>query len=72
MTSDNVTDNDQDSLAQLARIIYEEMNVEPRRMNIAIELATHFLAQIRQELVRKELRGPTEADSSDLPPASKS
>lgn len=31
--------SDSDTLAQLARIIYRDMNVEPRQMHRAFELA---------------------------------
>jgi hypothetical protein len=67
MTSENTTNTEDDTLAQLARIIYEEMNVEPRRMNVAIELAKQHLAHIREALIKQNLRSRAPLESSDQP-----
>lgn len=52
-----------DTLAQLARLIYEEMNIEPRRMNIAIEMAKQHLTLIREALIKQNLRTIQEDDA---------
>jgi hypothetical protein len=51
-----------DALALLARLVYQEMNVEPRRMHVAIDIAKEQLRGLRQVLVRRGLR---RSDSSD-------
>ena len=54
----NSSSADADSLAQLARIIYEQMNIGPRRMHLAITLAKQHLDDIRRVLVDEGLRSP--------------
>ena len=54
----NSSSADADSLAQLARIIYEQMNTGPRRMHVAITLAKQHLEAIRRALVDEGLRSP--------------
>lgn len=54
----NSSSADADSLAQLARIIYEQMNTGPRRMHVAITLAKQHLDDIRRALVDEGLRSP--------------
>ena len=49
---------DVDPFAQLARIIYEQMNIGPRRMHVAIALAKQHLEDIRRALVEEGLRSP--------------
>ena len=39
MADENISGAEGEALTQLARIIYEQMNVEPRRMNVAIDVA---------------------------------
>lgn len=63
MTSEQTTDGDEDGLTRLSRVIFDEMNVEPRRMNVAIDLAREFLTEIRQELIRQNRRTPVEGES---------
>lgn len=46
------------ALAPLARLIYDEMNVEPRQMHVAIELAKWYLTDVRVALVKRDLRRP--------------
>lgn len=59
---DEAAGSEEDGLASLARVIFGEMNVEPRRMNIAIDLAREFLTEIRHELIRQDLRAPEEGE----------
>jgi hypothetical protein len=47
---------DADPYAQPARIIYDQMNIEPRRMHLAIVLAKQHLDDIRRVLVDEGLR----------------
>jgi hypothetical protein len=68
MCPENDRTADDDPLAQLARIIYDQMNIEPRRMNIAIELAKQHLADIRGALVKEGLRA--EGDEAEASGAS--
>lgn len=56
--------SDSDTLAQLARVIYQEMNVEPRQMHRAIELAREQLADLRRVLVERGLRRAGPGDSA--------
>lgn len=44
------------ALDQLARFIYEQMNIQPRRMNVAIEMAKQHLTDIKKTLVEVGLR----------------
>ena len=67
MCPENDSNADDDPLAQFARIIYDQMNVEPRRMNIAIELAKQHLTDIRGALVKEGLRAEgDEAETSGV------
>jgi hypothetical protein len=50
--------NDGESLAEMARLIYAEMNTEPRQMHVAIQLAREQLQALRELLVSKGLRRP--------------
>jgi hypothetical protein len=52
------------SLTSFARLVYDQMNIEPRRMNVAIELAKQHLAEIRRALVKEGLR----TDDDDIEP----
>lgn len=54
----NSSSADADPFAQLARIIYEQMNLGPRRMHVAIALAKQHLEDIRRVLVDEGLRSP--------------
>ncbi len=56
MPSDDTNNIEEDPLTQLARVIYGEMNVEPRRMHVAIDLAKQILADIRRILLEQALR----------------
>jgi hypothetical protein len=56
MDSQTPSTPDTDPVAMIARIIYEQMNIEPRRMNVAIELAQQLLADVRRTLIDKGLR----------------
>jgi hypothetical protein len=56
MTGDDAADPDADPYAQMARIIHSQMNIEPRRMHLAIELAKKHLDDIRRVLVERGLR----------------
>lgn len=67
MTSENTTETEDDPLAQLARVIYGEMNVEPRRMHVAIDLAKRTLADIRRTLVEQALRTSEDTGSVNPP-----
>ena len=64
MADENISGDEGEALTQLARIIYEQMNVEPRRMNVAIEVAKRQLTEINRALIEQGLR--TETESSDL------
>jgi hypothetical protein len=71
MSSESATIAQDDTLAPLARAIYDEMNVEPRQMHVAIELAKWYLSSIREALVKRDLRIPPEGEalrSTDGPP----
>ena len=57
------TQADSDAVAQLARLIYGEMDVEPRHMHLAIELAREQLQALRDLLVVKGLRRTATRDS---------
>lgn len=52
-----------DAVAQLARVIYEQMDVEPRRMTVAIELAKDYLGTIQRFLVEQGLRMPAPSET---------
>jgi hypothetical protein len=56
MDPETPTTPDTDPVAAIARIIYEQMNVEPRRMNVAIEFAQQVLTDVRRDLIDKGLR----------------
>jgi len=64
MADENISGAEGEALTQLARIIYEQMNVEPRRMNVAIEVAKRQLTEINRALIEQGLR--TEPESSHL------
>jgi hypothetical protein len=64
MADENISGAEGEALTQLARIIYEQMNVEPRRMNVAIEVAKRQLTEINRALIEQGLR--TETESSHL------
>jgi hypothetical protein len=64
MADENISGAEGEALTQLARIIYEQMNVEPRRMNVAIEVAKRQLTEINRTLIEQGLR--TETESSHL------
>ena len=64
MADENISGDEGEALTQLARIIYEQMNVEPRRMNVAIEVAKRQLTEINRALIEQGLR--TETESSHL------
>ena len=64
MADENISGAEGEALTQLARIIYEQMNVEPRRMNVAIEVAKRQLTEINRALIEQGLR--TETESSPL------
>lgn len=64
MADENISGAEGEVLTQLARIIYEQMNVEPRRMNVAIEVAKRQLTEINRALIDQGLR--TETQSSHL------
>jgi hypothetical protein len=64
MTPEDTKNAEGDPVAQLARFIYEQMNVEPRRMNIAIELAKQHWDDIRRALIEQGLRGSDETEIS--------
>lgn len=64
MADENISGAEGEALTQLARIIYEQMNVEPRRMNVAIEVAKRQLTEINRALIDQGLR--TETQSSHL------
>ncbi len=51
-------ENDADAVTEFARMIYDTMNVEPRRMNVAIELAKRHWEDIQRTLVEQGLRTP--------------
>ena len=53
------TASDGDALAEMARLIYAEMNTEPRQMHVAIQLAREQLQALRELLVSKGLRRPS-------------
>jgi hypothetical protein len=55
MTNEN-SSPEGDTLTQLARLIYDQMNVEPRRMNVAIELARQHLTDVNRTLTEQGLR----------------
>ena len=56
MTTDNSEPEEPDHVAELARIIYDQMNIEPRHMNVAIKMAKSYMTQIRRYLVEEGLR----------------
>jgi hypothetical protein len=56
MISEHSDSPNADVVASLARLIYGEMNIEPRRMHVAIELAKQHLAEIRRALAEQGLR----------------
>jgi hypothetical protein len=56
MDPENPTTPDTDPVAVIARIVYEQMNVEPRRMNVAIDLAKQVLTDVRRTLIDQGLR----------------
>ena len=58
MPAKNEPDTEAETLAKLARLIYDEMNIEPRRMNVAITLAKQHLADLRATLIDHNLRRP--------------
>ena len=58
--------SDSDTLAQLARVTYREMNVEPRQMHRAIELAREQLAGLRRVLEERGLRRAGAGDSAPV------
>ena len=64
MADENISGAEGEALTQLARIVYEQMNVEPRRMNVAIEVAKRQLTEINRTLIEQGLR--TETESSHL------
>ena len=64
MADENMSGAEGEALTHLARIIYEQMNVEPRRMNVAIEVAKRQLTEINRALIEQGLR--TETESSHL------
>ncbi len=61
MADENISGAEGEALTQLARIIYEQMNVEPRRMNVAIEVAKRQLTEINRALIEQGLRSETES-----------
>ena len=61
MADENISGAEGEALTQLARIIYEQMNVEPRRMNVAIEMAKRQLTEINRALIEQGLRTETES-----------
>ena len=50
---DGETVTDGDDLAQLARVIHDQMTTEPKRMHVAIVMAKKYMADIRQSLVEQ-------------------
>jgi hypothetical protein len=54
--SSHQTADDGDPVARLARLIYAEMDVEPRQMHVAIQLAKEHLRELREQLVTQGLR----------------
>ena len=64
MCPEDAVNTGDDPLAQFARIVYDQMNIEPRRMNVAIELAKQHLADIRRALVKEGLRKEEETEST--------
>ena len=63
MSSDDSNTERPDQVAQLARLIYDQMNIEPRQMHAAIKMAKSYMTQIRRCLVEEGLRSP-ESESS--------
>ena len=57
---------DSDALARLARLIYDQMDVEPRQMHVAIEIAKEQLKGIRALLISRGLRRPDMQLSADV------
>jgi len=51
-------ENTADVVTEFARMIYDAMNMEPRRMNVAIELAKQHWDQICRTLEEEGLRTP--------------
>ena len=62
MTAETLNEDD-DPVAELARIIYAQMNVEPRQMHIAIECARQYLTEIRAAPIQQRLRTSEDGES---------
>lgn len=65
MTVDDPT-IEPDATVTLARLVYDEMNIEPRQMHLAIEMAKEDLRRIRHVLVERGLRRPDPPESPDV------
>ena len=63
MCPEDTPSPDDDPLARISRIIYDQMDIEPRRMHVAIELAKQHLAEIREALVNAGLRAEATVDA---------
>jgi hypothetical protein len=55
-----------DDLAQLARVIHDQMTVEPRRMHDAIVMARRYMEDIRRNLVEQGMRDHENAQTAPL------
>ncbi len=66
MCPEDAVNAEDDPLTQFARIVYDQMNIEPRRMNVAIELAKQHFADIRRALVKEGLRAEDDETGSTI------
>jgi hypothetical protein len=61
MKSDSGTNADNEAVEVLAGFIYAQMNIDRRPMDVAIEMARNYLADIRRVLIEQNLRRPEDA-----------